>query len=287
VVDSNEAQADNPIGADDSGGGTVRGWAGYLTLNSYESNLQPDGTPRININSTDLTQLQSDLKQAVDGGVADFIIAYRQYGPYTGNQVGTSNSTIDLDLTQPSKANFSSVLDIVDAKVQLKSSTNRTTVVVSSPITTANASTMLADIMDKLSASAGAKIPGRINVNQTPRAIMLGIPGMTEEVADAVISKRTAEVTADQPGRRHETWLLEEQVVPDVKTMKALIPFINGGGDVFRAQIVGYFEEQGPAARFEVIIDASTATPRVVLWRDITHLGRGYSIDVLGTHATQ
>ncbi len=287
VLDGNESQAASAITSSDGGGGAVRGWSGYLTLNSYESNLQPDGTPRININSKDLTQLQTDLKQAVDGGVADFIIAYRQYGAYKGNQVGTSNSTIDLDLTQAAKASFTTVLDLVDAKVQLRSSTNQTTVVISSPITSANASTMLSDIMDKLSTSTATKIPGRINVNQAPRAILVGIPGMTEEIADAIISKRTAEVTADQPGRRHETWLLEEQVVPDVATMKALIPFINGGGDVFRAQIVGYFEEQGPAARFEVIIDASTPTPRIVLWRDITHLGRGYSVDVLGTQATQ
>jgi hypothetical protein len=64
--------------------------------------------------------------------------------------------------------------------------------------------------------------------------------------------------------------------------MKALVPYITSRGSAYRAQVVGYFDEGGPAARIETVIDATTATPRIVFWRDITHLGPGYAADLLG-----
>ena len=69
-----------------------------------------------------------------------------------------------------------------------------------------------------------------------------------------------------------------------LENMKALQPFICGGGSVFRAQIIGYYEGGTASARGEVVIDATTVTPRIRLWRDLSHLGRGYPLDVLGLH---
>ncbi len=56
---------------------------------------------------------------------------------------------------------------------------------------------------------------------------------------------------------------------------------LTGGGDVYRAQIVGYFES-GASHRAEIVIDATTVNPKVVAWRDISHLGRGFDLSVLG-----
>ena len=72
----------------------------------------------------------------------------------------------------------------------------------------------------------------------------------------------------------------------DLETMKSLEPYICGSGNVFRAQVVGYFDQEGPDARIEAIIDASTLPPRIVFWRDLTHLGRGYPLESLGVEAT-
>ena len=67
--------------------------------------------------------------------------------------------------------------------------------------------------------------------------------------------------------------------------MKAMMPFVCGGGAVFRAQVVGYFDGGGPAARVEAVIDTSELTPKVIFWRDLTHLGRGYPLELLGIDA--
>ena len=65
-------------GVDNSDGSMNCGWAAYLTLYSAESNLQSDGTPKINLNQDDLQKLHDALAQALDGPSADFICAYRQ-----------------------------------------------------------------------------------------------------------------------------------------------------------------------------------------------------------------
>jgi len=33
------------------------------------------------------------------------------------------------------------------------------------------------------------------------------------------------------------------------------------------------------------VIDATTKPPRIVFWRDLTHLGRGYPLETLGVEA--
>jgi hypothetical protein len=46
--------------------------------------------------------------------------------------------------------------------------------------------------------------------------------------------------------------------------------------------VVGYFQGGQASSRAEVVFDATSPLPRIVLWRDLTHLGRGYTLDTLG-----
>ena len=64
------------------------GWAIYLTLYSKEKNVAGDGTPRLNINGSDLATLQTDLSIAVGDDLATFIIAYRANGAGAGGNGG-------------------------------------------------------------------------------------------------------------------------------------------------------------------------------------------------------
>ena len=68
--------------------------------------------------------------------------------------------------------------------------------------------------------------------------------------------------------------------------MREMMPYVTAGGDVYRAQIVGYFDEGEIASRSEVIFDATSAAPRILFWRDISHLGRGYPVELLGVDLT-
>ena len=64
--------------------------------------------------------------------------------------------------------------------------------------------------------------------------------------------------------------------------MKKLMALVTTGGSVYRAQVVGFFDAEGPADRLEVVIDA-TETPPIVRRRwELRELGPGYSLEVLG-----
>jgi len=85
----------------------------------------------------------------------------------------------------------------------------------------------------------------------------------------------------DDPSMLHETWILTQGLVT-LEEMRTLSPMICGGGDVYRMQVVGYFDDGNASARLEVVLDATQLPPRVLLWRDISHLGRGYPLETLG-----
>src|SRR5262249_53954350 len=108
---------------------SFRGWSAYLTLYSVEWNINPEGQPKVYLNTNDLNKLVEDLAAA---GFAEewitFIVAYRQVGPSgggagaggAGGAAATTNVTggtttggqlnMDLQPTTP----IGGVLDLID-----------------------------------------------------------------------------------------------------------------------------------------------------------------------------
>jgi hypothetical protein len=105
-----------------------------------------------------------------------------------------------------------------------------------------------------------------VNVNEAPRCVLLGLPGLEPAVVDRILALRGTVADAADLGRRHALWLLTEGLV-DRPTMKALEPYVTGGGDVFRAQVVARVGTSGRSARAEVVVDATVSPPRQVYWK--------------------
>ena len=265
------------------------GWANYLTLYSKESNLTADGLPRININSGDLEQLYDDLRSAFNEEWSQFIVMYRVNGPTAleeGEEAPENNLLvpIDFDALEPSYT-FKNVLELIDAYTTVNDPEDSDkTVVIKSPVQFSNLPFTLPNVMRNITTYEGAEIPGRINLMQAPRIVLEGIPGMTPEIVQTIIEKREFELNdpdGSDMNRRYETWLLVEGIV-DLVTMDSIYPFVCTGGDVYRAEIVGYFDDSVGSSRAEVILDHTVPVPRILFWRDKSHLQTGYSIDVLG-----
>jgi type II secretory pathway component PulK len=189
----------------------------------------------------------------------------------------------ELDLTQPPQATIAQVLDLIDAQVQYTFPGDIEPTLMASPFKSdpVALNVYLPELLDYVTVNPAATIPGRININQAPQTILLGIPGMLPEVAEEIVARRSQEQASDNASRRHETWLLQEGLVT-LEEMKTMMPFVTSGGSVYRAQIVGYFEGGQAASRAEVIFDATSPLPRVLFWRDLSHLGRGYAVETLG-----
>lgn len=344
LLDPNEDDAEASPPYDNVDGLLDPGWVAFFTVNSRESNLRADGTPKIDLSNGVLTDLYDALEEDFDEETAKFVVGYRIFGPKPVDDAGatgggssaagtgksgqgsgatsqpgggsplrgvrTSNTSANqqqqqtqavagvasavagamssggqvtrggMDLSKGGPTKINSIYDLVDAEVEATVDGQKQTLASPWKSEGGNLSSVLPDIFDKLSVTGDAYIEGRININQARREILIGIPGMTEEVADAIVSSQ--QVTADGAPltdaiqRRGTTgWLLEDRLT-DLATLRAIDPFITARGDVYRVQVLGYSDGGGPVSRVEAVIDASQLPPRIVFQRELDGLGRGY-----------
>ncbi|MDG2223254.1 MAG: type II secretion system protein GspK [Rubripirellula sp.] len=275
------------------------GWASYLTVHGAEANRRKDGTPRVFVNQDDLEILYEDLLEGLGNDLyASYVVAYRYGGQSTSAasalaNIGNGNTATaaksggawtpdviqSMDLTAGGGTSVTQILDLVGSTVTIGNGNNATSYTSPFPADPISMSIYMPILMDALTTQESPVMPGRINVNECPAELLYGIPMLSEEVMQAILENREAE--SDDPNRDYETWLLTEGLVT-LDEMRLLVPLLSGGGDVYRAQVVGYFETSGAAHRAEVIINATTVNPKVVAWRDLTHLGRGFDLSVLG-----
>jgi DNA uptake protein ComE-like DNA-binding protein len=198
------------------------------------------------------------------------------------NDAGEPVDGRKVDLTQPAGNELSQVLDLIGARVQVTFDGDREPTVLASPFSNDPAAMQeFLPLLDNLTEKTESVIPGRVNVNQAPVTVLMSIPGMDEEIVERIVTTRNMELDAANAARGNETWLLAEGIVT-LEQMKSLSKYVTAGGDVFRAQVVGYYESGDASARAEVVIDATVPLPRVLLWKELGHLGRGFTLDALG-----
>ncbi len=286
VIDNQELGDASGLDAD-----MLLGWANYLTLFSKESNLNSERLRRVNLNNPDLEQLYTDLRSSFNQEWSKFIVQYRINGPFSPNEQEIANAVrasvpFDLDTSKEAAYTFTQILDLVDAYTTAPDPENpEKTLVLRSPIATLTLGIDLPILMSSATTFEGDTIPGRINIMQAPKLILAGVPGMTEEALERILEVREFEL--DDPGgtdlnRQFETWILVEGIV-DLTTMRTMLPFLCARGSVYQAEVVGFFDDGIGTGRAEAIIDTTALPiPRILFWRDKSHLQSGYSLDVLG-----
>ncbi len=287
IIDAKEQTGSTALGSD-----MELGWANYISLFSKESNLNANGFERINLNNPDLEQLYDDLRSVFNEEWSQFIIMYRVNGPYKlteDEEPPTQNpflGELDFEALGDPKFTFSQILDLVDTYTTAADpKDSESTVTLRSPVNIVS----LLTAMQNVTTFDGDTIPGRINIMQAPRRVLEGIPGLTPEIIDTIILRREFEL--DDPdgsdlNRQYETWLWTEGIV-DLTTMRLILPFVCTGGDVYRADVVGYFDDGVVASRAEVTLDTTVPIPRILFWRDKSNVSAAYDIDVLGRDLVQ
>jgi hypothetical protein len=265
-------------------GGSSQPWAALLTVCSAERNETFDGQPRIPVNGEDLGELHRRLAAVLDPSWADFVVLYRQYGPYR-ETVGIGPATPapetpppgapTVDLSVPAKVRIESLLDLVGAKVRPEVSPPAAPAVVASPWPADPAALResLPKLLDAVTIGEEPVIEGLINVNLAPRSVLLAVPGIDVTLADRIVATRGAHGSPAEAGRQVPTWLLAEGLV-DLPAMKALGPYLTCRGDVVRAHIAGTFQPAGPAQGVEVVIDAAHVPPRQIYRKEWAISGR-------------
>jgi hypothetical protein len=333
---------------EDDGSGTVDlGWLAYLTVYSREINVDSSGNPRIYVNSQDLNTLYTNLNTALGQDLANYIIAYRLYGPATppsrsgpsgsggqggspggggGGSSGTTgkptgggtsstssgntgkssasgaaggnnsmpggsagSSAAPSRLSRSNLGNFqqgrpqsiSSLYALINSQVSIPGSTPQAQpTYYASPLNDPGTlKQLLPLLLDEVTTVRGAELPARINVNTAPQAVLMTLPNLSDSDVQAIIDHRPSPSDTDPPDPIYQTpaWLITEANFTP-QQVQTLDRYITARSQIYRVQSLGYFEGGGPVSRVEAIIDTNAGRPRVVYWRDLTELGRGFSL---------
>jgi type II secretory pathway component PulK len=193
------------------------------------------------------------------------------------------NTLGDLGQQQRRARSVSSLYLLIDGRVSIPSSQpNEPPTVYASPLSDPGVLRQsLPVLLDKLTTVRDPELPARVNINTAPRAVLAALPNLDEAAVQAIFESRlppSSEEVAD-PVYQTPTWLLTD-VGLSPQTLRSLERYITGRSQVYRIQVVGHFDSGGPAARVEAVIDTNAGRPRVVYYRDLTELGKGFSLQL-------
>ena len=239
-LDINENDGDLLQPPDDQDGSLAGGIHRYFTLNSRDWNVNLLNKPRININSPEI-----DL-----------------------NTLGLTEQTV-LFLEAKRKLNqpFSSITDLVDAKVTITESAN-----IKQDYESGVTVEDLFNLMDTFTADTREFRPGRVNINSAPANILVQIPGIDENLATTIITTRNSIPLEKQSSL---AWLLETDIM-NIEQFKEVEPFLTARSFQFHIQVIGYGLPSGRFRTIEAVVDLIGTAPKIIYLRDLTKLGIPY-----------
>lgn len=284
IIESQEqdSQFDAGVGEFDI---ATTGWQDFLTLYSRESNRRSDGTPRIDVNASDLSRLYLQLS-AIEKRWGEFVVHYRQFGPMAMTTIPAPDAEIVTSrspaFTQSPQFRISNLLELVDAKVQIPASGGEKAKILTSPFESQSEQfgSQLPRLLSELTTDSRPVLEGRINLNTANPTVLSMIPGLPFEAVERIASAQDRTGGNINQAQRTPAWLLTEGIL-DRTALQQILPFITCRGDAARAQIIGYSSQSQLAGRAEVVIDVSTPSPRRLYWRDLQIWGRGFPWDIL------
>lgn len=129
-------------------------------------------------------------------------------------------------------------------------------------------------IADRLTTSDDEQLVGRINVNTAPREVLMCLPGLDESDVETLLSNRSE----DETGSGSIAWVAEA-----LEPEKAVEvgDYITTRSYQFSADIVSVSGDGRAFKRFRLVVDAISGAPRIVYWKDLTHLGWPLTPEIL------
>jgi type II secretory pathway component PulK len=185
--------------------------------------------------------------------------------------------------------NISSIWDLINGTVTVQTTSGRTNQSVSMPSPLKDPSAQqqyLPILLDKTTTSQNADLSPRINVNTAGptvlAALQAAVPSLQDSDVQAIQANQPDYGSATAPDAIYQTpaWLLTQANLSPT-TLKALDKYITARTGVYRMQVQGYFDN-GTASRVEAVIDTNNSRPRVVYWRNLSELGRGFDLSSAG-----
>ncbi len=216
------------------GGFFDAGWASLFTVQSTDKNISADGKDRINIQNADQAALAA--VQGVTPQIAQAIITYR--GQHQFQTIGDL-----LDVTMPQQGQ----------DVNGNNNTNGPH---------AFSQELFEQTADSFTAGGDTDQSGLININTAPQSVLRCLPGVDDNLAHAIISRRRSNgYFANIAG------LLD---VPDLTEdiFKQVAPLVTARSETYRIISEGRVGSDGARQRIEAVVHISPHEMRLLSYRE-------------------
>jgi hypothetical protein len=184
-----------------------------------------------------------------------------------------------LDFTRKPVQTIASFYDLINAKVNVAGRQGKLTRYISPLNDAGTRRVTLPQLLDKATTVKDSDLPARVNVNTAPAVVLAALPGLSTSDVQQILDQRPSRAGTETPDDIFSTtaWLMTEANFPAEK-LKNLEKYITARSQVYRVQALGTFDRGGPAARIEAVIDTNGGRPRIVYWRDLSELGKGFTL---------
>ena len=225
------------------------GWSGIVTVHSAVRNVSAGGQDRVNLQTAEEAALTSI--KGITAEIARAIIAYR-----TRQQFGSVADLLDVPPAQsqnPGRPQGGQTSGTQGAQPSNAVGPGERGVV---------SQELLADIADELTTEDNQNLPGLVNINSASLEVLACLPGVSREIAQAIISQRQSDGYFPSIAG-----LLK---VPGVtrEIFKQLAPRVSARSDTFRIISEGKVDSSGARRRIEVIVRVGLQTIETLSYRD-------------------
>jgi DNA uptake protein ComE-like DNA-binding protein len=219
--------------ADTRGSGPDTGLQQFLTVCSYDLNLDNEGRARVNLNQDDVSSL----------GLSKGTVAYVQ----GARQKHQALAPADL-LGAPG------LKDAQGKEIQL---------------VVQEVKEDLPILLDRCTATNQGKAIGLVNLNTASTKVLAALPGLSPALAEAIVSAR---VGLSPEARTTSAWLYQDGLL-NADAFRQVAPYLTTRSYQFRFRVAAYSIPAGSYCVFEAVVDAAAKPPAVLLLRDLSILG--------------
>jgi DNA uptake protein ComE-like DNA-binding protein len=216
------------------------GWAGILTVDSTVQNVNAAGDARVNIQTADQNALTA--VNGITPQIARAIVAYR------------------------GQHRFQSIADLLDVTPQNQGgaqnsggSGNSDSSQSGNKVVDEN---LFMDIADDITTDSGPSLVGAININTAGLEVLVCLPGMTRELAQAVISLRQSNGFFANTGELLKVPGLTRDI------FKQIAPLVTARSETFRILSEGKINSTGARQRIQAIVHVGLNDINTLSWRE-------------------
>jgi len=214
------------------------GWAGILTVDSSVQNVNAAGENRVNLQSAAESSLTAIT--GITSPIAKAIVSYR--GQHRFQSIADL-----LEVTPPQNQGGR-------GSGRANNSGQSGNKVVSE--------NLFMDIADDVTTDTGQSLSGAININTAGLEVLVCLPDMTRELAQAIISQRQSNGFFSNIGELLKVPGLTRDI------FKQIAPFVTARSETFRILSEGKINSTGTRQRIQAIVHVGLNDQKTLSWRE-------------------